>query len=79
MKIRLRYFASLRDAAGTDVEDIEVAQGDAVQIYAAAALRHRFALARERIRLAVNGDIVDWQHPLEAGDELVFLPPVSGG
>ena len=79
MKIRLRYFASLRDAAGTDVEDIDVADGDAVQVYEAAALRHQFALPRSRLRVAVNGEIVDWQHPLKSGDELVFLPPVSGG
>lgn len=79
MKLRLRYFASLRDAAGTDVEEIDVIDADATRVYAAAAARHRFTLPRARIRLAVNGEIVDWTKTLHAGDELVFLPPVSGG
>lgn len=79
MKLRLRYFASLRDAAGTDVEDIDCAPADAVTVFDAAAARHGFAMPRARLRLALNGEIVDWNTPLKGGDELVFLPPVSGG
>jgi sulfur-carrier protein len=79
MKLRLRYFASLRDAAGTDVEEIDSAHADAAEVFEAAALRHGFALPRTRLRLALNGEIVDWNTALKSGDELVFLPPVSGG
>jgi sulfur-carrier protein len=79
MKLKLRYFASLRDAAGTDLEEIDSADADAIKIFESVALRHRFLLPRSRLRLAVNGEIVDWSVSLQAGDELVFLPPVSGG
>ncbi|MBK7011314.1 MAG: MoaD/ThiS family protein [Xanthomonadales bacterium] len=41
--------------------------------------RHDFNLDRERLRVAVNGHIVAWDHPLNEDDEIVFLPPVSGG
>ena len=30
-------------------------------------------------RLAVNGDYVSWETRLEEGDEIVVIPPVSGG
>jgi sulfur-carrier protein len=79
MKLRLRYFASLRDAAGTEVEDIDVIDTDATRIYDDAAQRHGFTMPRTRLRLAVNGEIVAWTQALSPGDELVFLPPVSGG
>jgi sulfur-carrier protein len=79
MKIRMRYFASLRDAAGTEVEELELTHADAVQLYAETAQRHALKLPRERLRLAVNGELVSWQQPLQPGDEVVFLPPVSGG
>lgn len=81
MMLRLRYFASLRDAAGTEVEEIEVvaADADAIGVYQRALERHGFTLPRTRVRLAINGEIVDWVRPLQDGDELVFLPPVSGG
>ena len=32
-----------------------------------------------RLRVAVNGALADWRHALRDGDEVVFLPPVSGG
>ena len=31
------------------------------------------------VRVAVNHDFGDWHQPLAAGDELAFLPPISGG
>lgn len=78
MRVHLRYFASLRDAAGIDSEIVEHA-GDACALYAAMATRHGFVMSRERVRLALNGAFVAWDHALRDGDEVVFLPPVSGG
>ena len=78
MRLTLRYFASLRDAAGIEAESVEH-EGDACTLYAAAASRHGFAMPRERIRIAVNGSFASWNHVLRDGDEVVFLPPVSGG
>ena len=31
------------------------------------------------IRVAVNQDYVELDHPLTAGDEIAFFPPVTGG
>jgi molybdopterin converting factor small subunit len=31
------------------------------------------------LRVAVNGDFGEWEHPLAAGDTVVFIPPVAGG
>ena len=78
MRLGLRYFASLRDAAGTEAESVEH-DGDAPALYAIVAARHGFAMPRERIRIAVNNAFVSWDHVLRDGDEVVFLPPVSGG
>lgn len=78
MHLQLRYFASLRDAAGIDAERVEHS-GDAAALYADRAARHGFKLPLARVRLAVNGDFVAWSHALQEGDEVVFLPPVSGG
>ena len=79
MKIRLRHFASLRAAAGTEIEELELDHADPIQLYEETARRHALTLPRERLRLAVNGEIVSWQRILHANDEVVFLPPVSGG
>ncbi len=79
MKYRLLYFASLADRAGRDSETIDSAATDPAALYAEIAGRHGFPFARERLRVAVNGAFTGWTHALADGDEVVFLPPVSGG
>jgi molybdopterin converting factor small subunit len=31
------------------------------------------------LRVAINGEFADWTQPLNAGDAVVFVPPVAGG
>ncbi|HSX62032.1 MAG TPA: MoaD/ThiS family protein [Tahibacter sp.] len=76
---RLLYFASLRDCAGCDGETVATAATQPRELYAQLAQRHGFALAPERLRVAVNGEFANWDRALADGDEIVFLPPVSGG
>jgi sulfur-carrier protein len=77
-ELTLRYFASLRDAAGRDDERIPH-QSDALKLYRDKAREFGFTLPPERLRLAVNGQFVPWSQPLQAGDDVVFIPPMSGG
>jgi molybdopterin synthase sulfur carrier subunit len=76
---RILYFASLRDAAGCDSEDCVAATTDARALYAQLRERHGFTLDHERLRVAVNGEFAAWDRGLADGDEVAFLPPVSGG
>jgi sulfur-carrier protein len=76
---RVLYFASLRDAAGCDTEQIAATTTDIHTLYADLQKRHGFMLSVERLRVAVNGEFAAWTHTLNDGDEIAFLPPVSGG
>lgn len=79
MKYRLLYFASLADAAGCSEEAVVSDAGDPQALYAQLRERHGFRFDPARLRVAVNGALADWRHALSDGDEVVFLPPVSGG
>ena len=83
MKIRVRYFASLREALGPD-ERVELPAGGtaaaARDLLLARGGRHAEVLARGRaVRCAVNQTMADENTPLADGDELAFFPPVTGG
>jgi molybdopterin converting factor small subunit len=79
MNYRLLYFASLADRAGRSAEERQSAARTPRALYAEVAAAHGFTFAPERLRVAVHGAFVDWEHALAERDEVVFLPPVSGG
>ena len=79
MNYRLLYFASLADLAACAEEMRESSAHTPRELYAEVAVAHAFTLGADRLRVAVNGAFVDWTHALAEGDEIVFLPPVSGG
>jgi molybdopterin synthase sulfur carrier subunit len=79
VKVRILYFASLRDAADRDHEDVATAGRDARALYEQVRQRHGFTMPAERLRVAVNGEFAGWDRALAEGDEIAFLPPMSGG
>lgn len=79
MRYKLLYFASLADRAGRSEEDRDTSARNPRELYAEAAREHDFAFSTDRIRVAVNGSLAGWDQALSEGDEIVFLPPVSGG
>ena len=79
IRLKLLYFASLRDAAGVAAEDVETGAADLAALYDAARARHGFALPRGRLRVAVDGAFADWAAAPREGSEVAFIPPVSGG
>jgi sulfur-carrier protein len=79
VRIRLLYFASLADRAGRAEDTIETNATAPRDLYTEVAKTHGFTFAPERLRVAVNGALASWDRALADGDEVVFLPPVSGG
>ena len=79
MKVRILYFASLRDAAGRDGEDTAVTSADARGLDDVLRQRHGVSMPVERLRVAITGEFSGWDRLLRDGDEIAFLPPMSGG
>jgi len=79
VRYKLLYFASLADRAGRAEEMRDTSARAPRDLYTEIARQHGFAFSTDRIRVAVNGALVGWDHALADGDEIVFLPPVSGG
>ena len=81
MKVRLRFFAALREIAGSDQLELEIPPGtSAAGLWEMLLTDYPKLSAYTRaIQVAVNEDFADRRAELHPNDEVVFLPPVSGG
>lgn len=76
---KLVFLGKLADLAGAGEQ--EVAPGPLAEVLGQLPPELAVSLLGERVRIALNGELIG--HPesivLSAGDEIAFLPPVSGG
>jgi len=81
MRVRVLFFGQLKDIAGVSQEDAELSEGARVEdLYERYARRFpRLAEFRPSVAASVNQEYAEWRASLSSGDEVAFLPPVSGG
>ena len=81
MKVQLKFFSILRGRFGVSEKEIEI-QGpkEAREIFYALFEDRTVAEGLIRFtRFAVNGEYVPVETLVQDGNELAFIPPVSGG
>ncbi len=81
MQVRVRLFASLRDAAGSPEARLELAEAATAEVaWQALVLSHpALAARRASLAVAVNRAYAGFETVLQDDDEVAFIPPVSGG
>lgn len=85
MKVSLKFFASVREALGSNAETLELPAsvttvGELRLFLIARGGAWELALAETRaLRMAVNQQMTDAAAGLHEGCEVAFFPPVTGG
>jgi len=81
MKVKVKLYASFREIVGAKEQDIEVADDTTVQMLLEDYIKRfpQIGRFREHVILSVNKEYGHPQRKLKDGDEVSFLPPVSGG
>jgi MoaE-MoaD fusion protein len=81
MRVRVLFFGRLKDIVGRSEEDAELSEGARVEDLFARYGRSFPELAqfRSSVVASVNQEFTEWRATLASGDEVAFLPPVSGG
>jgi len=81
MQVKVLFFGQLKDMIGAAEERVELPAGAAVADLVAHFEKRvpRLDEFRASLAVAVNQEYVDASAALQAGDEVAFLPPVSGG
>ena len=83
--MKILYFAWLREKAGVAEEDLTPPEGVTTVGALVDWLKERSPGHAEAfadgslVKAAVNQEHVDLDHPVAAGDEIAFFPPVTGG
>jgi MoaE-MoaD fusion protein len=81
MRVRVLFFGRLKDIVGKSEEDADLSEGARVEDLFERYGRNFPELAQLRASIAasVNQEFAEWRARLSPGDEVAFLPPVSGG
>jgi MoaE-MoaD fusion protein len=81
MRVRVLFFGQLKEITGIAQEDADVSEGSRVEdLFERYGRRFpRLTEFRPSIAASVNQEYAAWRAPLSSGDEVAFLPPVSGG
>ena len=81
MHVTVRFFARLRDIVGQAELDRSTVQGATVaDVWQGLAAEYpELAPLGAAVSSAVNADYAKMTRRLQDGDEIAFLPPVSGG
>ena len=81
MQVKVLFFGRLKDLVGTAEEQVELPAGASVADLAAHYRERvpRWSEFQLSLAVAVNQEYAGEEARLNAGDEVAFLPPVSGG
>lgn len=81
MRVRVLFFGQLKDITGVAQEEADLSDGARVEdLFERYGRRFpKLASFRASIAASVNQEYATWRAPLSSGDEVAFLPPVSGG
>lgn len=76
--IKVKYFASLREEAGVETEDM-VFEGSYKELYEELSQKYKFSLPCDMVQVAVNDEFSSMNALVVQNAKIVFIPPVAGG
>ena len=81
MTVKVLYFGRLKELSGSSEESVELRDGSVIEdlFTTCSAVRPELRKFRASLVAARNQEFAAWDTPLSPGDEVGFLPPVSGG
>ena len=81
IRLKVLFFGRLKELTGHAEDSLEFADASTIeQLFASYAARHpELAKYRSSVVASRNQEFAAWDTPLRTGDEVAFLPPVSGG
>lgn len=78
-KVTIRYFALVGVRRGTQTEPYVTEAETARQLLHEIQASGQIPLTTHIVKAAINDEFVEWDAPIQDGDQITLLPPFSGG
>jgi sulfur-carrier protein len=81
IRVKVLFFGRLKEIVGRAEDGAELTEGAPIEALFTRYAAHHPELSTYRSSLVAsrNQEFAPWNTPLHSGDEVAFLPPVSGG
>jgi molybdopterin converting factor subunit 1 len=81
IRVKVLFFGRLKEVVGLVEDSADVPEATSLELLLASYSARFPELAKYRSSLVAscNQEFASWDTPLHSGDEVAFLPPVSGG
>lgn len=79
MNVKVKYFAMFREQAGRNQEELEFSGKTVKELFEQLSLKYQFTLDMDDLKVAINESYRPMSTEIQAGDVVVFIPPVAGG
>lgn len=81
VRVKVLFFGRLKDVVGQSEQSLDLNDASTIeQLFALYSQRiPELAKYRSSVVASRNREFAAWDTPLHSGDEVAFLPPVSGG
>jgi sulfur-carrier protein len=81
IRVKVLFFGRIKEIVGRSEDSVDLAEGAPIEALFARLGTSHPELTRYRSSLVAsrNQEFAPWSTPLLSGDEVAFLPPVSGG
>jgi len=81
IRVKVLFFGRLKELTGHAEDSLEITDAATIeQLFVLYAARHpELTKYRSSVVASRNQEFAAWDTPLRSGDEVAFLPPVSGG
>jgi molybdopterin converting factor subunit 1 len=81
LRVKVLFFGRIRELTGVSEESVDMPEGATLNdLFESYQVRFPFLSGfRSSLVASRNQEFASWETPLSSGDDIAFLPPVSGG